>query len=113
MTRSEMAVHYGCTLKTLHSVLHRRGIRVSSIPLGEASKTPVSLRMDNDAEYGSAALLKALAKYHVKHGNPEPYWKSLLGEARSEGRRVGKECVSTCRSRWSQDPEKKNTKRSN
>src|SRR3546814_5754805 len=73
MTRSEMAVHYGCTLKTLHSVLHRRGIRVSSIPLGEASKTPVSLRMDNDAEYGSAALLKALAKYHVKHGNPEPY----------------------------------------
>lgn len=81
MTRSEMAVHYGCTLKTLHSVLHRRGIRVSSIPLGEASKTPVSLRMDNDAEYGSAALLKALAKYHVKHGNPEPYWKSLLGEA--------------------------------
>src|SRR3546814_18245751 len=81
MTRSEMAVHYGCTLKTLHSVLHRRGIRVSSITLGEASKTPVSLRMDNDAEYGSAALLKALAKYHVKHGNPEPYWKSLLGEA--------------------------------
>src|SRR3546814_5441426 len=83
MTRSEMAVHYGCTLKTLHSVLHRRGIRVSSIPLGEASKTPVSLRMDNDAEYGSAALLKALANYHVKHGNPEPYWTSLLGEAAS------------------------------
>src|SRR3546814_4979295 len=24
-----------------------------------------------------------------------------LGEARSEERRVGKECVSTCRSRWS------------
>src|SRR3546814_17865920 len=23
---------------------------------------------------------------------------------RSEGRRVGKECVSTCRSRWSPDP---------
>src|SRR3546814_2942770 len=26
---------------------------------------------------------------------------SLLSEARSEERRVGKECVSTCRSRWS------------
>src|SRR3546814_14315193 len=25
----------------------------------------------------------------------------LLGQARSEERRVGKECVSTCRSRWS------------
>src|SRR3546814_18324992 len=24
-------------------------------------------------------------------------------DGRSEGRRVGKECVSTCRSRWSQD----------
>src|SRR3546814_14737342 len=27
--------------------------------------------------------------------------RSLLGMARSEERRVGKECVSTCRSRWS------------
>src|SRR3546814_15287018 len=27
---------------------------------------------------------------------------------RSEERRVGKECVSTCRSRWSPDHEKKN-----
>src|SRR3546814_20487259 len=26
----------------------------------------------------------------------------LTGNARSEERRVGKECVSTCRSRWSQ-----------
>src|SRR3546814_16767933 len=28
---------------------------------------------------------------------------------RSEERRVGKECVSTCRSRWSPSPSKKNT----
>src|SRR3546814_15099714 len=28
---------------------------------------------------------------------------------RSEERRVGKECVSTCRSRWSQDHKKKKT----
>src|SRR3546814_13591493 len=27
---------------------------------------------------------------------------------RSEERRVGKECVSTCRSRWAPDPQKKN-----
>ena len=26
---------------------------------------------------------------------------SKIGESRSEERRVGKECVSTCRSRWS------------
>src|SRR3546814_6612292 len=29
-------------------------------------------------------------------------------ENRSDERRVGKECVSTCRSRWSPDAEKKN-----
>src|SRR3546814_9380790 len=28
-------------------------------------------------------------------------WWSLSGSNRSEERRVGKECVSTCRSRWS------------
>src|SRR3546814_11833947 len=29
--------------------------------------------------------------------------RALLGGQRSEERRVGKECVSTCRSRWSTD----------
>src|SRR3546814_11853718 len=32
---------------------------------------------------------------------------SLLGAVRSEERRVGKECVSTCRYRWSPYPSKK------
>src|SRR3546814_14680564 len=31
----------------------------------------------------------------------EGWHHDLLGPARSEERRVGKECVSTCRSRWS------------
>src|SRR3546814_11361249 len=31
-----------------------------------------------------------------------------LSEARSEERRVGKECVSTCRTRWSPSSEKNN-----
>src|SRR3546814_903555 len=31
-------------------------------------------------------------------------WNVLKGELRSEERRVGKECVSTCRSRWSPYP---------
>src|SRR3546814_17097292 len=33
------------------------------------------------------------------------------GGARSEERRVGKECVSTCRSRWSPDHSKKKNNR--
>src|SRR3546814_13111960 len=43
------------------------------------------------------ALLYNLAIYTGFIVNPEP----LKGGARSEERRVGKECVSTCRSRWS------------
>src|SRR3546814_2558433 len=30
--------------------------------------------------------------------------EAVFAEIRSEERRVGKECVSTCRSRWSPDP---------
>src|SRR3546814_11324873 len=38
-------------------------------------------------------------------------WLGTL-EPRSEERRVGKECVSTCRSRWSPYPSKKKLKQS-
>src|SRR3546814_19882476 len=34
----------------------------------------------------------------------EPYYTQLRDWARSEERREGKECVSTCRSRWSTSP---------
>src|SRR3546814_19483675 len=40
-------------------------------------------------------------------GNPQ-HFRRLLGY-RSEERRVGKACVSTCRSRWSPYIEQKNT----
>src|SRR3546814_14561061 len=38
---------------------------------------------------------------------------ALQGQRRSEERRVGKECVSTCRSRWSPYHSKKKKKRKN
>src|SRR3546814_9215703 len=38
---------------------------------------------------------------------PNLYGLCLFDENRSEERRVGKECVSTCRSRWSRYHEKK------
>src|SRR3546814_16689733 len=41
---------------------------------------------------------------------PWPFPSSLM-IGRSEERRVGKECVSTCSSRWAADHEKKNKKR--
>src|SRR3546814_15014349 len=39
----------------------------------------------------------------------EKYRASIQNTMRSEERRVGKECVSTCRSRWSPYHYKKNT----
>src|SRR3546814_14035709 len=42
------------------------------------------------------ALLEALDALHARHG---AVWH--IDAHRSEERRVGKECVSTCRSRWS------------
>src|SRR3546814_13411144 len=53
---------------------------------------------------GGASLIKtALALHHkvlppILCDEPDP---ALQLETRSEERRVGKECVSTCRSRWS------------
>src|SRR3546814_16206710 len=40
-------------------------------------------------------------------------WRDALLMKRSEERRVGKECVSTCRSRWSPDHKKKKNKKVN
>src|SRR3546814_15032802 len=42
-----------------------------------------------------SALLTSILTYHVVPGQVAP------DDIRSEERRVGKECVSTCRSRWS------------
>src|SRR3546814_14433229 len=39
-----------------------------------------------------------------RHGNDEVYLASRGLDGRSEERRVGKECVSTCRSRWAPYP---------
>src|SRR3546814_12825565 len=45
-------------------------------------------------------------------GDPTMTWRDVslmeLNDFKSEERRVGKECVSTCRSRWSPSPVKKN-----
>src|SRR3546814_8900352 len=46
-----------------------------------------------DDEPAQSRLISALAS---REG-----WRTIIARDRSEERRVGKECVSTCRSRWS------------
>src|SRR3546814_15145928 len=53
-------------------------------------------------------VLHALARHRVLHALVEREDRAVAGH-RSEERRVGKECVSTCRSRWSPYPSKKKT----
>src|SRR3546814_13532599 len=71
---------------------------------------------DSDAKIGHDAILelmKAVDSYIPTPDRPkdQPFLMPIedvfsisgRGTVRSEERRVGKECVSTCRSRWSQD----------
>src|SRR3546814_11966273 len=56
------------------------------------------------AHLNSGALFFAvLGKIRAGHGRA---MNAVEASFRSEERRVGKVCVSTCRSRWSPDPEK-------
>src|SRR3546814_14390648 len=52
-----------------------------------------------DREFGVGLRLPWLAPRDELHGPVTPHWRRP--PKRSEERRVGKECVSTCRSRWS------------
>src|SRR3546814_4378942 len=60
---------------------------------------------DNYAWVFPTSLLMAAAEVYVVASVANIGWNLLLvlsiGSGRSEERRVGKECVSTCRSRWS------------
>src|SRR3546814_10977371 len=50
----------------------------------------------------SPAYLLSVERWPFHEGPPDHYDRlSSLLDLRSEERRVGKECVSTCRSRWS------------
>src|SRR3546814_15504049 len=52
-------------------------------------------------EFLPQIALDADAKPRVFHGAMCTRWIHIAPLLRSEERRVGKECVSTCRSRWS------------
>src|SRR3546814_20182108 len=55
-------------------------------------------------------VAEALMELMTERGFPVAETSALVLDPRSEERRVGKECVSTCRSRWSPYHYKKKTK---
>src|SRR3546814_15801348 len=75
-------------------------------------ETAVRLGLDltvlilNDSSYGMIRWKQAnmgFEDWGLTYGNPD-FVKYAESYGRSEERRVGKECVSTCRSRWSPYP---------
>src|SRR3546814_18501708 len=50
---------------------------------------------------GTANVMIVGYRYEHKDPKYQPLSKQIVVRGRSEERRVGKECVSTCRSRWS------------
>src|SRR3546814_17484953 len=65
--------------------------------MGQSGSHIADIVMDEVRVGGEALLGGELGKGFV-------YAMMSLDNGRSEERRVGKECVSTCRSRWSPDP---------
>src|SRR3546814_17503094 len=63
---------------------------------------PVVL-FDLAAKEGDKSGIAKQAIAQLKKHKPAPLGTPELADIRSEERRVGKECVSTCRSRWSPD----------
>src|SRR3546814_20931028 len=64
--------------------------------------------------YKGSQFAEGSALFDMERGKTDALkltpWQSDTSVSRSAERRVGKECVSTCRSRWSPDHSKKNKK---
>src|SRR3546814_4151239 len=79
--------HTSCALVT--------GVQTCALPICELSFPAANL---NSLHHARNLSLPQISQRRLAGRR----MKSLLHRRRSEERRVGKECVSTCRSRWSQ-----------
>src|SRR3546814_11109096 len=101
-------------------------LRISDWSSDVCSSDLVRLQLEKNARAGQAPFGTGFGKPAIitksrpgetrEHVPASPTQKCHPGErrdplvpSRSEERRVGKECVSTCRSRWSPYPSKKKT----
>src|SRR3546814_12164768 len=83
--------------------------------LEELAEPLVDHRLDDGTDLGRHQLVLGLAgelrvgHLHGQHAG-QALARVVAGKLRSEERRVGKECVRTCRTRWSLYHEKKKKK---
>src|SRR3546814_3523229 len=88
--------HTRCALVT--------GVQTCALPICRLLKNPATLKVGSrKLEVGSENAPESLTsdfRLPTSYLHRKLFY-SLLAGPRSEERRVGKECVSTCRSRWS------------
>src|SRR3546814_14951333 len=70
------------------------GVAVTSVAIAR----PEGIADEIVARQNIGAEVAVVGNARVDHGHDRT---RTIGQVRSEERRVGKECVSTCRSRWS------------
>src|SRR3546814_12589226 len=88
--------HTRCALVT--------GVQTCALPISRSAAS-----MERNSIGGSPPDLATVA---VRHRASHDDYDESVFDARSEERRVGKECVSTCRSRWSPSHSKKKQRES-
>src|SRR3546814_9766597 len=79
----------------------RRHTRCALVTGVQTCALPISFQQMRQQAGGGGLAVGTGYREHVAIGQyrlAQPLW---TGDIRSEERRVGKECVSTCRSRWS------------
>src|SRR3546814_6924451 len=81
--------HTRCALVT--------GVQTCALPIFDGEPRLLVLAHDERAHRQLPALVDREGHTHLVELSPHGH----AGRFRSEERRVGKECVSTCRSRWS------------
>src|SRR3546814_1941123 len=82
--------HTRCALVT--------GVQTCALPISDAW----AARKSQAREHGNAEAIAELESIAPYPGDqPITRERIIIARKRSEERRVGKECVSTCRSRWS------------
>src|SRR3546814_10593421 len=95
----------------LHCVLHtlwffffssrRRHTRCALVTGVQTCALPISAAPTNAIAYVLCARHPAAFPCRDRPGKSDARRQAAISHDRSEERRVGKECVSTCRSRWS------------
>src|SRR3546814_1755743 len=85
--------HTRCALVT--------GVQTCALPIWTTAPASGDGSAEVHEECASAGALQKGAKNHERKDKGSEGGRYDAEQCRSEERRVGKECVSTCRSRWS------------